>query len=219
MGEQRSGQGGLLVQEVKGLTSISSLPVGLAWEQVQAPVLVPLLRVAVVVCLAMSAMLFVEKVYMGAVFAFVKIFGHSPERRHKCESIKNDLETGNAGYPMVLVQIPMYNEKEVILPFVSSPSPFPSAPALALGCFDALSLYLSRSLSSLSFLGGGVFLACPQVYQLSIGSACGLSWPSDRIIIQVLDDSTDPVIKVCSSPIGGESVRRFSSDDRDGRQH
>lgn len=36
----------------------------------------------------------------------------------------------------------------------------------------------------------------PQVYQLSIGAACGLSWPSDRIIIQVLDDSTDPAIKV-----------------------
>jgi hypothetical protein len=35
-----------------------------------------------------------------------------------------------------------------------------------------------------------------QVYQLSIGAACGLSWPSDRIIIQVLDDSTDPAIKV-----------------------
>ena len=35
-----------------------------------------------------------------------------------------------------------------------------------------------------------------QVYQLSIGAACGLSWPSDRIIIQVLDDSTDPTIKV-----------------------
>jgi beta-mannan synthase len=34
-----------------------------------------------------------------------------------------------------------------------------------------------------------------EVYQLSIGAACGLSWPSDRIIIQVLDDSTDPVIK------------------------
>ncbi|KAM0037713.1 putative glucomannan 4-beta-mannosyltransferase [Helianthus debilis subsp. tardiflorus] len=33
------------------------------------------------------------------------------------------------------------------------------------------------------------------VYQLSIGAACGLSWPSDRIVIQVLDDSTDPFIK------------------------
>jgi beta-mannan synthase len=35
-----------------------------------------------------------------------------------------------------------------------------------------------------------------QVYQLSIGAACGLSWPSDRLVVQVLDDSTDPVIKV-----------------------
>ncbi|KAJ6422886.1 hypothetical protein OIU84_027795 [Salix udensis] len=34
-----------------------------------------------------------------------------------------------------------------------------------------------------------------RVYQLSIGAACGLSWPSDRVIIQVLDGSTDPTIK------------------------
>lgn len=35
-----------------------------------------------------------------------------------------------------------------------------------------------------------------KVYKLSIGAACGLEWPPDRIIIQVLDDSTDPIIKV-----------------------
>lgn len=35
-----------------------------------------------------------------------------------------------------------------------------------------------------------------QVYQLSIQAACGLLWPADRIVIQVLDDSTDPFIKV-----------------------
>ncbi|KAJ3679672.1 hypothetical protein LUZ60_017683 [Juncus effusus] len=34
-----------------------------------------------------------------------------------------------------------------------------------------------------------------QVYKLSIDAACGLSWPSDRLIIQVLDDSTEPEIK------------------------
>ncbi|OAE28929.1 hypothetical protein AXG93_2960s1060 [Marchantia polymorpha subsp. ruderalis] len=34
-----------------------------------------------------------------------------------------------------------------------------------------------------------------QVFQLSIGAACGLAWPADRIIIQILDDSTDPEIK------------------------
>lgn len=37
---------------------------------------------------------------------------------------------------------------------------------------------------------------CFQVYKISIGAACGLSWPSDRLVIQVLDDSTDPTIKV-----------------------
>lgn len=34
-----------------------------------------------------------------------------------------------------------------------------------------------------------------QVYKLSIGAACGLAWPSDRVIVQVLDDSTDPTVK------------------------
>jgi hypothetical protein len=35
-----------------------------------------------------------------------------------------------------------------------------------------------------------------QVYRLSIAAACELQWPKDRIIVQVLDDSTDPFIKV-----------------------
>ncbi|XP_042398729.1 probable glucomannan 4-beta-mannosyltransferase 4 isoform X2 [Zingiber officinale] len=34
-----------------------------------------------------------------------------------------------------------------------------------------------------------------KVYKMSIGAACALTWPPDRIIIQVLDDSTDPEIK------------------------
>ena len=48
------------------------------------------------------------------------------------------------------------------------------------------------------WLHGGAVRACVdvQVYKVSIGAACGLSWPSDRIIVQVLDDSTDPVVKV-----------------------
>ncbi|KAG2605320.1 hypothetical protein PVAP13_4NG101500 [Panicum virgatum] len=59
--------------------------------------------------------------------------------------------------------------------------------------------------SSSSSGGGRVFAAGPssplqvwahmQVYKLSIGAACGLAWPSDRVIVQVLDDSTDPTVK------------------------
>ncbi|KAL8166752.1 hypothetical protein V2J09_008251 [Rumex salicifolius] len=118
---------------------------GLIWEQTKAPLIVPLLRISVFICLAMSLMLLFEKVYMGVVILLVKLFGKKPEKRYKWEPLKEDLELANANHPMVLVQIPMYNEREV--------------------------------------------------YQLSIGAACGLSWPSDRIIIQVLDDSTDPFIK------------------------
>ncbi|CAA2983757.1 glucomannan 4-beta-mannosyltransferase 9 isoform X2 [Olea europaea var. sylvestris] len=113
--------------------------------QIKAPLIFPLLKVAVFLCLIMSVMLFIERVYMAIVITIVKIFGRKPEKRYKREPLRDDLELGNSAYPMVLVQIPMYNEKEV--------------------------------------------------YQLSIGAACGLSWPSDRIIIQVLDDSTDPLIK------------------------
>ncbi|GAB2276851.1 Glucomannan 4-beta-mannosyltransferase 9 [Dionaea muscipula] len=137
------------------IMGIGSGEMGVIWKQMKAPLIVPLLKVAVVVCLAMSIMLFVERVYMGIVIALVKLLGCrlKPERRYKWEPLnlkeEEDLEMGiniNSNiYPMVLVQIPMYNEREV--------------------------------------------------YQLSIGAACGLSWPSDKIIVQVLDDSTDPVIK------------------------
>ncbi|KAA8534506.1 hypothetical protein F0562_032023 [Nyssa sinensis] len=119
--------------------------IGLLWQQAKAPLIVPLLKLMVIVCLGMSMMLFVERVYMGIVIVFLKLFKRKPEKMYKWEAMREDVELGNSTYPMVLVQIPMYNEKEV--------------------------------------------------YQLSIGAACGLSWPSDRIIIQVLDDSTDPAIK------------------------
>ncbi|GAB2300669.1 Glucomannan 4-beta-mannosyltransferase 9 [Dionaea muscipula] len=127
-------------------SSLRIMKIGFVWERMKAVVIVPLLRAAVVLCLVMSIMVFVEKVYMGLVILLLKVFGRKPEKRYKWEPMKkNDLELGNSTFPVVLVQIPMYNEKEV--------------------------------------------------YQLSIGAACGLLWPSDRIIIQVLDDSTNPEIK------------------------
>lgn len=136
----------LLPESFQGARDDVTEQFGLIWHQIKAPLIVPLLRLLVSLCLIMSAMLFVEKVYMAIVIVLVKIFGKKPEKAYKWEPMKDDLEMGaSANYPTVLIQIPMYNEKEV--------------------------------------------------YQLSIGAACGLSWPSDRIIIQVLDDSTDPAIK------------------------
>ncbi|KAG6432787.1 hypothetical protein SASPL_104374 [Salvia splendens] len=114
-----------------------SSDIGVMWELM----IVHLLTISVYIYLAMSAMVFIERVYMGAVILVVKLFGLKPQNRYKWEAIKD----ANAAFPMVLVQIPMCNEKEV--------------------------------------------------YKISIGAASNLSWPSHRLLIQVLDDSTDLLIK------------------------
>ncbi|KAH7656348.1 Glucomannan 4-beta-mannosyltransferase protein [Dioscorea alata] len=115
------------------------------WNLVRVTLVVPLLRLAIFLSLATTVMILVEKVFAGIVSLVVKIFSLKPEKRYRWEPMRPDLETGNLAYPMVLIQIPMYNEKEV--------------------------------------------------YKLSIGAACCLDWPSDRMIIQVLDDSTDLTVK------------------------
>lgn len=97
-----------------------SMQMAVIWGQIKAPLIVPLLKLAVVVCLMMSLMLFIERVYIGIVIALVKLFGRKPDKRFKWEAIKDDVELGNSAYPMVLVQIPMYNEREVrFFPFFS----------------------------------------------------------------------------------------------------
>ncbi|MQM05886.1 hypothetical protein Taro_038709 [Colocasia esculenta] len=119
--------------------------VGSFLVELRAKVVAPVVRAAVVACLVMSVMLVTEAIYLNAVSLFVMLFRRTPEKRYKWEPLGEDEEAGDAAYPMVLVQIPMYNEREV--------------------------------------------------YKLSIAAACSLTWPPDRIIIQVLDDSTDPEIK------------------------
>ncbi|CAK9182617.1 unnamed protein product [Ilex paraguariensis] len=115
-----------------------------AWQHIRVPVIVPLLTIAIHICAVMSIMLFVERVYMAIVIICVKLLGKKRYTKYKLDALKEDLEH-NKSYPMVLIQIPMYNEKEV--------------------------------------------------YKLSIGASCGLSWPSDRLIVQVLDDSTNEVLR------------------------
>ncbi|CAM6031025.1 unnamed protein product [Sphagnum balticum] len=138
-----------LVQDGQGLSAVVEQVVHV-WLMVRAPIVAPLLQLAVNVCLVMITMLFVERMFMCGVLIVMKLLGRSsPHKTYKWEPMNDnddDLELGNSSsYPMVLVQIPMYNEREV--------------------------------------------------YQLSIQAACALSWPADRIVIQVLDDSTDPFIK------------------------
>ncbi|RVX04891.1 Mannan synthase 1 [Vitis vinifera] len=116
-----------------------------AWQCIRVPVIAPLLWFAIFVCAAMSIMLFIERVYMAIIILCVKVMRKKRYTKYKLDTMKEDLEL-NKSYPKVLIQIPMYNEKEV--------------------------------------------------YKLSIGAACSVSWPSDRFIIQVLDDSTNEALRV-----------------------
>jgi beta-mannan synthase len=157
------------------------------WLSVRGPLVAPVLQFAINVCLVMVTMLFVERIFMCGVMVFIKLLRRTPESVYKFEPLRDDLEFGNSSYPMVLVQIPMYNEREVChLVKISSLAPS--------------SNLVTVHISGIQFLSiPPHIMTCPlwyQVYQLSIQAACGLSWPADRVIIQVLDDSTDPTTKV-----------------------
>nr|GMD57272.1 glucomannan 4-beta-mannosyltransferase 9-like [Ipomoea batatas] len=77
---------------------------------------VPLLRVMVFLCLAMVIMTLVEKVYLAVVVACLKLFRRKPEKQYKWEDMKkDDLEIGDSAYPIVLVQLPMCNEKKALV--------------------------------------------------------------------------------------------------------
>lgn len=104
----------ILPDAFQGARDDISMQLEIIWAQIKAPLIVPLLRISVVLCLIMSLMLFIERVYMGIVIVLIKLFGRKPEKRYKWEAIKDDVELGNSAYPMVLVQIPMYNEREVL---------------------------------------------------------------------------------------------------------
>ncbi|VAH85251.1 unnamed protein product [Triticum turgidum subsp. durum] len=140
---------------------------------------VPLLRGAVMLCMAMSLMVLAEKVLLGTVSAAAKLLRRRRRPGRRDVPVQPDVEAGGGGgssacFPMVLVQIPMYNEREV--------------------------------------------------YQLSIGAACRLTWPADRLIVQVLDDSTDAAIKElvreeCERWAGsGVDVRYEAREDRAGHK-
>lgn len=83
-----------------------------AWDSIRVPIIVPVLRFAVYICICMSVMLFLERVYMAIVIACVKCLGKKRYTKYQLDAIKEDLEK-NRNYPKVLVQIPMFNEKEV----------------------------------------------------------------------------------------------------------
>ncbi|KAG6384234.1 hypothetical protein SASPL_155963 [Salvia splendens] len=134
---------GFVMEWAVGSTTAESM--GRLWGTVEATFLARGVRLGLFISLIMSTMLFVEWLYIGFVVAYVKLYKKKPEKRYKWEPIRADPESGNAAFPMVLVQIPIFNEKEV--------------------------------------------------FKLSIGAACKLTWPADSLLIQVIDGSTDTLVK------------------------
>lgn len=108
---------------------------------VKARFIAPVLNVAILIFLALSVPMLTEKIF-GLTCLYIKVLKLKPKKIYKWEAIKPDLVLGSLAFPMVLVQIPMYNEKEV--------------------------------------------------YKKSIGAVSASDW----LIFQILDDSTDPFIKV-----------------------
>lgn len=140
-------------------------------RELRSLLIVPLFKCLVAICLVISLLVFVESLYMNIVVIYVKLFKRKPEKIYKWEAMQEDMELGDQNYPMVLVQIPMYNEREVF----------------------NYGLYINWSIMMIQPFK---WPSTPQVFQLSIGAACRLIWPLDRLIVQVLDDSTDPTIMV-----------------------
>ncbi|WZZ72305.1 hypothetical protein YC2023_083675 [Brassica napus] len=133
-------------EEAAGVPKRLQASIKTTWgRQLRSSLMVPLFKCLVAFCLIISLLVFIEGVYMNLVVLYVKLFKRKPEKVYKWKPMQEDIELGDESYPMVLVQIPMYNEKEVL--------------------------------------------------KLSIGAACRLTWPLDRLIVQVLDDSTDETIK------------------------
>ncbi|KAM0840228.1 hypothetical protein ACQ4PT_059834 [Festuca glaucescens] len=100
--------------------------VATAWAALRARAVAPALRAAVWASLAMSSMLLVEAACMNLIsLVAVRLLRRRPERRYKWEPMAGaaagcDVEdppasTDGREFPRVLVQIPMYNEKEELV--------------------------------------------------------------------------------------------------------
>ncbi|WOK97447.1 hypothetical protein Cni_G06155 [Canna indica] len=83
-------------------------------EGLRAWLVVPLLKAAMVLCLVMSLMVLMENVSVGLISLYAKVFCRRLARIYKCDPVEVGEENGTTAFPMVFVQISMYNEKEVL---------------------------------------------------------------------------------------------------------
>ncbi|XP_047955180.1 probable xyloglucan glycosyltransferase 12 [Salvia hispanica] len=114
------------------------------WVLIRVRYLAPPLQLLIHLCIVLFLIQSLDRLVLCLGCLWIKLRNIKPVAKHCIV----DLESGDGdGYfPMVLVQIPMCNEKEV--------------------------------------------------YQQSIAAVCNLEWPKGRMLVQVLDDSDDPITQL-----------------------
>lgn len=76
-----------------------------AWKQIRVNLIAPFLYVALYACVAMSLMLFFERLYMTAVILCLKVLGKKRYTQYKVEAVLEQMEKKST-HPKVLIQIP-----------------------------------------------------------------------------------------------------------------
>ncbi|TYH83140.1 hypothetical protein ES332_D02G111700v1 [Gossypium tomentosum] len=114
------------------------------WVLIRVGYLAPPLQFLANVCIVLFLIQSMDRLILCLGCFWIRLKKIKPIPKHEAVA---DLESGeDSFFPMVLIQIPMCNEKEV--------------------------------------------------YQQSIAAVCSLDWPKSRILIQVLDDSDDPMTQL-----------------------
>ncbi|PIA44275.1 hypothetical protein AQUCO_01700107v1 [Aquilegia coerulea] len=111
------------------------------WVLVRVNYLAPPLQFMINACIVLFLVQSVDRLVLCLGCFWIKLRGIKPVPKQTVRDIESN-EGAEDYFPMVLVQIPMCNEKEV--------------------------------------------------YQTSIAAVCNLDWPMSKMLIQVLDDSSDP---------------------------
>ncbi|CAH1420704.1 unnamed protein product [Lactuca virosa] len=127
----------LIPSEAMGLVHLSYM----CWISFRADYLAPSITMLSQFCVLLFMIQSLDRFILGIGCFWIKLKKIKPVIDDQSYDIEDP-----SSFPMVLVQIPMCNEREV--------------------------------------------------YQQSIASACQLDWPKDRILIQVLDDSSDELLQI-----------------------
>ncbi|KAG8387234.1 hypothetical protein BUALT_Bualt02G0000200 [Buddleja alternifolia] len=136
------------------------------WLEIRANYLAPMLQSLTNVCIVLFLIQSVDRFVLVIGCFYIKLRGLRPVA--ETDYYEQDAEKGGMNlddYPMVLVQIPMCNEREV-------------------------RRYIRDLCSSFYFIGSAE-VDMLLVYQQSIAAVCIQDWPRERMLVQILDDSSD----------------------------